>query len=261
MDPNTFFSNGDLPASSPDPATQEATTPIQEATQPVPGSAGEPGQEQQMQQQPGETPDEAAQRIAEAEQRAQQAEQEAMRWRGEMQQFQQGLQMWSQQQEMQQRRKGIYERARTISDDDERERYIMAEEGRVQQEVAQMYQQQIQQVKHALGTPLFIDDLIRRHNLPQEAKARLMAFGDPNVAAQQAEFIKADYERIARLEQQLNQQSRSQQATALRDAGLGTGGGTGQVASPPLQETGDPDTDAIAIYEAIRAGTYAGAQT
>lgn len=278
MDPRQFHGNPlDFASSPTDADGQGAQAPTQPQSPPAAGEPEgqyqqqfQPEQQQVGDQQPGESNVDYEARLREAEEARQRAEQQAAEAQRGMQQIAQGLQQFrsqqqahqAQQQQAQQRRE-IFERAQNMSPADGF-RFIQSETDRIereyQQQIAwaqQQAQQQIEAERRMLGTPLYADELVRRHNLPAEYKERLLRIGDPDAMARIAPDLAEEHQRYNKLQEQLNQLSRSQRAEAMRDGGLGmVGGGTGQGSGSPSRYSDDPDIRAMQIYAQLENGTY-----
>jgi flagellar biosynthesis GTPase FlhF len=242
-------------------ATRSAMAPAQGA----PATAGEPGHGQTESGSGAEVDYRA--RAEELERRAAAAEDQARRLQGTLGE----VQTWAQRAEAEQRLKAQEAEA------NRRRREIMEQAGRmpvresnqfIEKEIAKLesdYQRQLQereqmaqqekmQLARQLATPLYIDELVRQHGLPPEAKERLMSFGDPDVAAKQLPWIKQEYDHIQNLQNQLNQLSRTQRSGYLQEQGLGMVGGTSAVQSGyDIPDNVDPDTRAMLILNELRA--------
>lgn len=276
MDPNQFWAHAAHESAPPSaPADQEAT-----ATAVPPGApeaAGGPAvspptattPQVPLEQEHGESNADFETRLREAEERAQRAEAEQQRLQGTFQQVQQGLERFASQQQQQQRqaeferkRADIYERAQNMSPQ-EAFRYIQQEEGHLVQSIQEQMRQDLEraerekyEVARRFAAPMFLDQLVSQHGLPKEARAELEALGDPDAAARFAPQLKARYDQINKLQDQINQLSRTQRAGALQSAGLGAVGGAVPSGGAPIQSSGDPDTDAMMVLAALRNGTY-----
>lgn len=253
--PNTAPVQGNPPQAAGGPAGQQtqATTPGQ---QPV--------------QQAGESNADFEARIRAAEERAQHFQQEAQQARGAMQEFiQRAEQVRTENQarqvqaEFDRLRGDAIKQSRNFSPDEGAE-YLERELGRIASQEREFWGLQVQQVyqqreqdRRVLGTPLFVDNLMREQGLPDAARDEIMqaAALNPDYAARIAPSIKARYDQIANIEAQLNQLSRSNTVQNLRDQGAGLVGGQ-TPSGGGVQKTGNADADAIAIYRAIQEGTY-----
>ena len=188
----------------------------------------------------------------EARQRAQQLEQtmgQVQQWaqQAEAQQRQQ-----SQRQMFNQRKQEIIDRASNMRVEDAN-RYIASEldnlysefDQRLNQTQQQLEQRRMQEIRQ-IATPLYIDDLVKKNGLSEKAKEELMAFGDPDTARKQVPFIKAREEKERKLEEQLRQLSRTQEAQRVQRTGIAQVGGYDQ--SPQMQIPEGLDADEKAAY-------------
>ena len=272
MDPRQFQENPLNFASSPDSAdVQGAQAPTQHLSPP---SAGEPNGQQSPQpqgqpdQQQGESNADFEARLRDAEEARQRAEQRAAEADRNMQEITQGLMQFRDQQQQQQaqdqyrqERQRIFDEAQNMSTA-EGFRHIQRETERLDtrwqqqiQSIQQQAQQRIEQERRAIGTPLYADELIRRHGLPQEYRERLLRLGDPDLMARTVPDLVEDHKKYQSLQDQLNQLSRSRQANAFAESGVGmvsSGGSTGS----PGQLSNDPDERAMQILAALDNGTY-----
>ena len=271
MDPRQFQENPLNFASSPDDAdVRGAQAPTQHLSPP---SAGEPnGQQFQQQQeqndQQQETPEELRARLQEEREARQRAEQAKAQADQQMQEFTQSLVHLRDQQEAQRAQQKYQQDRQKIFDDAQNMsaaegfRHIQRETERLDMErqqqiweIQQRAEQRIQSERRALGTPLYADELIKRHGLPQEYRERLLRLGDPDLMARTVPDLVEDHRKYQSLQDQLNQLSRSRQANAFAQSGVGmvsTGGSTGA----PGQLSDDPDTRAMQILAALDNGTY-----
>lgn len=233
-----------------------------------PAAAAAPDVQQQPStptpQPPTQNEDESRQqylaRIHELEQRASQAEQTASQLQSGLQEAIRYGQQRQQEDTFKRRRADLISQAEGMAPqerqtwldtqlatlDAERDQYW---QGQVQQE-----RQQAQQLARRIGTPLFVDQMMRQHGLPEEARQTLMAYAarDPDFVPVAAQDLKRQYDAQQRYEQQLQQLSRSNQAQQMVDQGAGVVGGQSPAAMP-YQSTGDADQDALAIYRQIKA--------
>jgi hypothetical protein len=102
------------------------------------------------------------------------------------------------------------------------------------QRMAQQYQAQAQAERELLATPVYARHLQETHGLPPEYEQRLLAYGngramDMALPGLKAEWQarQADQQRIAALQAQLDQFSRSVQAQALAQSGAHVASGVG----------------------------------
>lgn len=219
-------------------------------------SANEPQPEQAQGQEPEvDYKSLAEQREREAQaarQRAQQLEQtigQVQQWaqQAEAQQRQQ-----SQRQMFNQRKQEIIDRAGNMRVEDAN-RYIASEldnlysefDQRLNQTQQQLEQRRMQEIRQ-IATPLYIDDLVKKNGLPEAAKQELLAYGDPDVARKQVPYLKERYERERKLEEQLRQLSRTQEAQRVQRSGVTQVGGYDQ--SPQMQIPEGLDADEKAAY-------------
>lgn len=115
-------------------------------------------------------------------------------------------------------------------------------------------EQRMEQERRILGTPLWVQKLVRDANLPPDAEQELLALGDPAVIERFVPFVKKRYEQNQQLQQRLDQMARSMQAGQMMQAGAGVVGGTiapaGALDDPDKYD--DPDDKAMAIYRNIK---------
>lgn len=255
MDPQQFWQNQDVAASSPDVATDQPMPQGIEADVPV--SAEEP-----------ETVQEST--TVDYEARARELEAETQRIAAEAEQYKNTLSQvgqWAQQYQMQQEQAAEQERyrrwesealeqARNMSRDDA-ERYMQAEYRKMQSERDRMYAQQMQQLnqqremeRRSLGKPLFIDRLVKDYGLSEEDRLTLVALDNPDDAARLAPSLQKQKQRYDALQKQINQLSRTQQAAQLQQTGIGNVGGVTPPGVPADLPT-DPDERAIALLRAV----------
>jgi hypothetical protein len=246
------------PASSPADAMER-----QQAPSSVPSSAGEP------QQQEPQAPAVDYQAMLRQEQQARQAaESERQRLQqtlGEVergfQQIQQQNQQQAETQAFQQRKAQILQAAGSMRQD-EADRYISSQMDSLYNEfqsrtqnLQQTLEQRQMQVLRQVATPLYIDELVRKNNLPAEAREQLMQFGDPDIAQRQVPFIKQQYEERKKLEERLEQLARTQQANDQVQQGVNRLGGynaaSGSGMDIPEGLTGDER--ALYIYKQLRS--------
>lgn len=267
MDPRMFNGNPLNFASSPTDA--ERSRELAPTQGPPPSAAGEPdARNQPVQGQQQESPEELQARLQAAEEARQRAEQEAAEARQNMQQITSGLQQFREQQQaaaeqeaIRREKAEIYQRARNMSPAEGFE-YIQRETDRLDtrweqriQAIQQQAEQRMQQERQILGTPLYVDDLIKRHNLPPEYRDRLMRAGDPNVMARIAPDLAAEHQKYQSLQDQLNQMSRSQRADAFAQSGVGMVA-NGGAAGAPGNYSDDPDIRAMQILDQLQSGNY-----
>ncbi len=262
VDPETFF-QGIQPPTASDPAGAEGQAP------PVsPPAAPEPGQQTEGQEQQPEVDfrAQAEKYRKEAEANAQRAAQHEQK----IQQFQQGLeQVMAQQaerQRQQQRQARIDEalaRADTMRSEDAK-RYLKAEMQSIEaeyhqslQQERQQWQMREQQIARTLGAPLYIEKLVKDHGLPAEAKERLMAYGDPELAERVGVPMLRDYyEQKKQWEEQLKQAARSQEAQNRAQSGLSRLGGNNPPSTPSFEvpDNLSPEQRALWIYDNVIHG-------
>lgn len=216
------------PASSPAVAGQ-----VQAPPQTPPTAAGEPGSSS------GQTPDyESIIRQREAE--AQAAQQRAQQLEQTLSKVQQWAQQTEQQQQEQQRRTAFQDRKKQILQRagsmraDEADRFIESEMDNLYNEfqqqtqtLAQQFQQQQQQTIRQLATPLYIQDLAKKHGLPESAAQELtqISGGDPDAALRMVGWVKQRHDERQQLEERLSQLSRTQTANNVHNSGVTQLGG------------------------------------
>jgi hypothetical protein len=243
------------PASSPADAMDRTQAP-----QSNPSAAGEPNEQQRE-------PVDYEAMIRQERQAREAAEAERGRLQQTLGQVEQGFQRIQQQNQQQadrqafeQRRQSILQRADTMRAD-EANRFIASEMDSLYDEfqnktsqLQQSMEQRQMQVLRQVATPLYIDDLIKRNNLPPEAREDLMRFGDPDVAANAVPFIKRQYDERKQLEERLEQLARSQQATQTAQSGVGRLGGYNGApgAATDIPEGLSADERALWVYRNLR---------
>lgn len=257
VDPQTFYQGVTAPP---------ASDPVPAAAPPegvAPGAAPEP-----------EAPTPEVDYRAEAERYRQEAEEaraRAAQHESRMTQVRQGLEQMMAQQAEQQRRSQYEQRVRDMTARantmraEDAERYIQSEtqaiigefQTAIQQERQQAAQRE-QQLARALGAPLYIEKLVKDHNLPAEARQRLEAFGDPDLAERVGvPLVKDYYQQKQEWEERLRQASRTQEAQARANSGLNRLGGANPSAVSAVQvpEGLSPEQRAFWIYDNIIHGS------
>lgn len=105
--------------------------------------------------------------------------------------------------------------------------------------------------------PQYADHIIQSMGLPAEAKQELLSYGDPDLMYRQSGALKARYDQLAQLRQQIAQSSqqtaRTNEVNAMRQNGLTSIGGQAASGFNPNDLPADPDDRALAIYEQMLA--------
>jgi len=134
---------------------------------------------------------------------------------------------------------------------------IDAEYNRSLQQERQQWQQILQQQQRVLGAPLYIEKLVKDNGLPSEAKERLMAYGDPDLAERVGvPMLKDYYAQKQQWEEQLKQAARSQEAQNRANSGLSRLGGNNPPTTPSFEVPDglSPEQRALWIYDNVIHG-------
>lgn len=276
MDPTTFFgqpeANGS--AASPTPSADAGDQAQPAVTQGVAGApgaevAGQPpahdanAQPQESGSSQAETPTPAQPQIDPSE---------VERMRQQLQSYEgtfQKIQGWAQQQEAQRVQQQIQQRynervknARDTAESmspreaiDYMARQMESINGEWMQNMQafeQNFNNRLEQERRALGTPLWVKELVRQHNLPSDAEEDLLALGDPRLIEQNLPRVKKRYEDNRALQERLDQMARSMQANQMVQNGAGVVGGTTAPPTPNIPADADPDTKAMMIYQQLQ---------
>jgi hypothetical protein len=132
-----------------------------------------------------------------------------------------------------------------------RERQEKAQIAAQQQQAALAQQEQMRQAIERMTAPVYAKHLQQTHGLPPEYEQRLAAYGDGHVMDRVLPGLKAEWQtrqadaqKIAALQAQLDQFSRSVQAQALAQSGAHVASGVGVAPAAPLPAGVEKGSDA-----------------
>lgn len=214
----------------------------------------------------GETPEQA--RLREENQRLQQQVQQSNQFMTQLQTYAQQQQM---SQDFQSRINTIIAAAEGMAPSDANvylkrqvEDLVKSREMQAQQSF-QAREQQFEQERKLLAAPQYAEYLVNHYQMPAEAKERLLAFRDPDIMLAQAPFIKADFDRIAQLQQSAQQTNvqtaRAQEIQAMSQAGFGHFGGQNLGNGDyQIEVSDDPDERAMQVLAHLRMRDQAARQ-
>lgn len=134
---------------------------------------------------------------------------------------------------------------------------MQRQEGVAREQAIQRERMQAQQMITQAVMPQYADHIIQSLGLPAEAKQELLSLGDTELMYRQGPALKARYDQMEQLRQQVNQstqqQSRSNEVNAMRQNGLTSIGGQAASGFNPNELPSDPTEKAQVLYEQMMA--------
>lgn len=261
VDPHTFYEGVTAPTASDPTGAEGQAPPVSPPVAPEPGQ--QTGQGDQNEVDFRALSEQYRQQAEDAQQRAAQNEAQVTRIRAGLEQYLTQQQQQQRQAQYQQRLREMTTRANTMQQEDA-ERYIQNETQNIinefQNALAMERQQAAvreQQIARTLGAPLYIEKLVKDNKLPAEAREKLLAYGDPDLAERVGvPMLKDYYQQKAEWEERLTQASRSNQAQQRANSGLNRLGGNNPPATPAFEVPDglSKEQQAIWIYDNVIHG-------